>query len=211
MFTGIIEDIGLIKEIKLSSIEKFFTFSVNKINSDEMSLGDSIAVNGVCLTVVSKGEGEFTVEASHETLSKTNLSKLEIGTKVNLELALKVGGRLGGHIVTGHIDGVGKVKSITKIGKSIEFWFSLSDELSRYFIKKGSVAVDGISLTVNEVVDNKFSVNIIPYTKDETTITLLKVGDFVNIECDIIGKYIEKFFSLKNGKSDKFAELLEKL
>ncbi len=210
MFTGIIEDVGKIKEIKPKSKEVLFRIQVKNIDAVEIEPGESIAVNGTCLTVISFGKNTFTVEASHETLKRTNLSKLKIGSNVNLERALKLGGRLGGHIVNGHVDGIGKVVSMERRGKSVEIWFSLTKELSRYVVEKGSIAVDGVSLTVNAVNDNKFSVNIIPYTQEATIFSELKRGDIVNIECDIIGKYVEKFVVLKDEKKD-IKELIEKL
>jgi riboflavin synthase len=133
-----------------------------------------------------------------------------VGSKVNLERALKIGGRLGGHIVNGHVDGIGKVESIEKRGKSIEIWFSLPEELSRYVVEKGSIAVDGVSLTINAVNGNRFSVNIIPYTQDATIFAELRPGDLVNIECDIIGKYVEKFVLGKDKRND-IRELIQKL
>src|ERR1700757_1450490 len=132
MFTGIVEDIGTVKEIKPRTKEVLFTIKTKNIDVKEIKLGDSISINGTCLTVVSIGHDTFTIEASHETLKRTNLSKLKIGSKVNLERSLKLGDRLGGHIVNGHVDGVGKVESIQRRGKSIEIWFSLPKGLSRY-------------------------------------------------------------------------------
>lgn len=193
MFTGIVEDLGTVKGIKRKSKEVVFTFNVGNIDLKEVVLGDSIAVNGTCLTVTSLGKGTFTVDASHETLAKTNLGKLKVGKIVNLERALKVGDKLGGHIVNGHVDGVGKVKSKTKQGESIEFRFSAPKGLSKYIVEKGSVAIDGVSLTVNLVKGSEFVVNIIPYTQEATTFGGLRKGSSVNIECDIIGKYVEKF------------------
>lgn len=210
MFTGIVEDVGKVREIKIKSKDVLFIIQVKHIDAGEIGLGESIAVNGTCLTVISSGKNNFTVEASHETLKRTNLSKLKVGSKVNLERALKIGGRLGGHIVNGHVDGIGKVESIEKRGKSIEIWFSLPEELSRYVVEKGSIAVDGVSLTINAVTGNRFSVNIIPYTQDATIFAELRSGDLVNIECDIIGKYVEKFVLGKDKKKD-IRELIQKL
>jgi riboflavin synthase len=210
MFTGIVEDVGKVREIKIKSKDVLFIIQVKNINAGEISLGESIAINGTCLTVISSGKNNFTVEASHETLKRTNLSKLKVGSKVNLERALKIGGRLGGHIVNGHVDGIGKVESIEKRGKSIEIWFSLPEALSRYVVEKGSIAVDGVSLTINAVNGNRFSVNIIPYTQDATIFAELRPGDLVNIECDIIGKYVEKFVLGKDKKKD-IRELIQKL
>ncbi len=192
MFTGIIEDIGKINHIHKGVKENTYTIAVNKIDTDTIVIGESIAVNGVCLTVVSFDEISFTVDASHETLSRTNLSNLEPGSRVNLERALKMESRLGGHIVNGHVDGMAEVLEIEPVGESVEFWFKAADKLGRYLVEKGSVAVDGISLTINKVSGSRFSVNIIPHTQAETTINQLEVGSKANIECDILGKYIEK-------------------
>ena len=210
MFTGIVEDVGKVKEIRTKAKEVVFTIQVKNIDAGEIALGESIAVNGTCLTVISSGKNNFTVEASHETLKRTNLSKLKVGSRVNLERAVKLGARLGGHIVNGHVDGIGKVDSIEKRGKSIEIWFSLSEGLSKYVVEKGSIAVDGVSLTVNAVTGNRFSVNIIPYTQEATIFAELKRGDPVNIECDIIGKYVEKFVAVRDNKKD-IKELIQKL
>ncbi len=193
MFTGIVEDIGTVKRIDTKEKEIVFTFEVNKIDLDNSEIGDSIAVNGACLTVISLNRKAFSVEASHETLIKTNLNNLKVGSKVNLERSLKVGAKLGGHIVNGHVDGVGRVESTEKQGDSVEFTFSVSDEVLRYIVEKGSVSIDGVSLTVNSVRGNEFAVNVIPYTRKETIFGELAQGSLVNVECDIIGKYVEKF------------------
>jgi len=193
MFTGIVEDLGAVKGIKRKSKEVVFTFKVGNINLNVVGLGDSIAVNGTCLTVTALSKHTFSVDASHETLAKTNLGKLKVGKTVNLERALKVGDKLGGHIVNGHVDGVGEVVSKAKQGESVEIKFSIPKKLSKYIVEKGSVAIDGVSLTVNSVRGNEFVVNIIPYTLEATTFGGLRKGSSVNIECDIIGKYVEKF------------------
>lgn len=196
MFTGIVEDIGRVAGIKQKEKESVFSFKVKKIDMDEVELGESIAVNGACLTVTSMGRDSFTVDASHETMDKTNLGELKKGSSVNLERCLRADGKLGGHIVNGHVDGVGKVKSIKKVGDSHIFRFTVPKALSKYIVEKGSVAVSGVSLTINEVKGKDFTVNIIPYTLEETIFGELEKGDSVNIECDIIGKYVEKFASL---------------
>ena len=202
MFTGIVEDLGEVIGLKRKSKDVVFTFRVGNIKLSEVVLGDSISVNGTCLTVTSLGKKTFTVDASHETLSITNLGKLKVGKRVNLERALKAGDKLGGHIVNGHVDGVGKVKSRAKKGESFEFRFSVPKKLSNYIVEKGSVAIDGVSLTVNAVKGNDFIVNIIPYTQVATTFGSLRKGSSVNIECDIIGKYVEKFvLGTKNKNS----------
>lgn len=192
MFTGLIEDIGTVYDVVKGEKENSYTIEVNKINTDELVIGESMAVNGACLTIVSLSGKQFTIDASHETLGRTNLSSLTSGSRVNLERALRADGRYGGHIVTGHIDGVGELVEIKHVGKSIEFYFSVNKDLEKYIITKGSIAVDGISLTVNEINKNIFSVNIIPHTQVETVIGDLRISAMVNIECDIIGKYVEK-------------------
>ena len=210
MFTGIVEDVGRIEEIDKKSKDVIYSISPNKLAVKELKSGESIAINGTCLTVIRIGKRIFNVEASLETLGKTNLSKLKAGSKVNLERSLRVGDRMGGHIVNGHIDGLGRVIFIKKRGESKEMWISLSKELSKYIVEKGSVAVDGVSLTLNKVVGNKFSVNIIPYTQDETIFNEFKPGNKVNIECDIVGKYVEKFL-LREGEKKSIKDLIQKL
>ncbi len=201
MFTGIIEEIGIVKSIR----GKVITIEANKI-FDDLKLGDSVAVNGTCLTV-SSFEGKtfpkiFNADITSETLSRTNLGDLKSGFKVNLERALTLNGRLGGHIVSGHIDGVGIIKNISKNIDDIELTIEVPANLMKYIIEKGSIAVDGISLTIAEVNKNSFSVAIIPHTLKETILYYKKAGDKVNIENDIIGKYVEKLLSFNNINSE---------
>ncbi len=202
MFSGIVEDIGAVGALEKKDKGVLLRIGVRKIDAGELDLGESVAVNGVCLTVVSVEDGSFSVDASHETLSRTNLSGLRTGSGVNLERSLRVGDRMGGHIVTGHVDGVGVVQSITPVGESRVFSFSIPAVLAKYVVEKGSVAVDGVSLTVNSVKDTEFSVNIIPYTLRETTFSEFRRGSEVNIECDIIGKYVEKMLSGANVSAE---------
>lgn len=212
MFTGIVEGIALIKGIKKGSKDVKLSLESRDVDISGTVLGDSISINGICLTVVSFEDNMFSVEASHETLSKTNLKKLRIGSGVNIERSLKVGDRIGGHFVTGHVDGTGKIVSITPVGDSLEIWISVPEHLIKYIVGKGSVAVDGVSLTVNEVKAESFSVNIIRYTQDVTILNKAIPGDIVNIECDIIGKYVEKFVmqaQSKSGKDKRLEELLK--
>ena len=201
MFTGIVEDTGVIKSVDKKDRESTFTISVGKMSLGEAVLGDSIAVNGACLTVTALDGSEFTVDASDETLSRTTLGALAPGSRVNLERALRSGDRLGGHIVNGHVDGVGEVVSKTKSGGSFIFRFSLPEELAKYVVEKGSVAVDGVSLTVNSAEGSEFTVNIIPFTLAETTFGGLGPGSRVNIECDIIAKYVEKLSTGTRGNN----------
>jgi riboflavin synthase len=200
MFTGIVEDIGTVAGIKRRGKESSIAFRVKKIGAGEIAKGESIAVNGACLTVTSVEGDTFTVDASRETLSRTSLGKLKAGSIVNLERSLRAGDRMGGHIVSGHVDGVGKVKSKKKRGGSVEFRFTAPGRIMKYVIEKGSVAIDGVSLTVNSVEGGEFTVNIIPYTLAETTFGTLRTGSTVNIECDMIGKYVEKLMSAKRDE-----------
>lgn len=204
MFTGLIEGVAIVKGVKKRSKEVLLTFEAKDTDLAGISLGDSIAINGICLTVLSFKGNSFSVEASAETMNKTSLGKLRKGSCVNIERSLKVGDRLGGHFVTGHVDGTGKIASITPVGDSKEIWIALPDSLIKYIVEKGSVAVDGVSLTVNNVKPDSFSVNIIPFTQDVTILQSAKAGNLVNIECDIIGKYVERFVSIeKDGEKDK--------
>lgn len=197
MFTGIIEAVGSVREIKPSEKGISLEISIPKIY-DDIKAGDSIAVNGACLTAKDYNSAFFIADVSAETLRMTTLGRLRTGDKVNLERALRLSDRLGGHIVTGHIDGTARLKEKKKEGESVSLSFSLGKELLRYVINKGSVAIDGISLTVNEVLNDGFSVNIIPHTAQNTTILDKKPGDEVNIEVDVIGKYVERL--LRKGK-----------
>ncbi len=209
MFTGIVEDVGTVDGLEPKIKEVLLRIRTKNIDVNEIRIGESISVNGACLTVISVKKNTFTVEASHETLRRTTLFKLKLGNRVNLERSLKLGDRLGGHIVNGHVDGVGKIESVIRRGKSLEFWFSILKGHSRYIVEKGSIAVDGVSLTINEVNGEKFSVNIISYTQEATIFGRLKTGDSVNLEFDIIGKYVEKFLVVKGGKKD-ISELIKK-
>jgi len=200
MFTGIIEDIGEILNITPLSKEKRFSSKTNKIKN--FVQGESIAVNGVCLTVENFSNTSFTAYASLETLGKTNLQFLKTGDKVNLERALTLSSRLGGHLVTGHVDCLARVEEITPAGESKIFRLSYPEEFSPYIISKGSVALDGISLTVNTCGPGFLEVNIIPATQKETTISTWKKGTVVNLETDIIGKYVKSFLDRKENTSE---------
>ncbi len=192
MFTGIIEGFGTISGIKPSGQSRRMA-----INTDgelkSTKLGDSIAVNGACLTVVSFGGRRFEVDLSPETVAKTTLGKAKIGDRVNLERALCISDRIDGHLVSGHIDGIGKIKSRKTEENAIIITFNIPESVSYYIIKKGSVAVDGISLTVNECDHESFQVSIIPHTAKLTTLGFKKISDSVNVETDMIGKYVERF------------------
>ncbi len=193
MFTGLIEDLGEIRELRKGSDSVRLTVAT-RIPMDEIRLGDSIAVNGICLTVVSFGGGLFSADVSPETVRCTTLSELGSGSIVNLERALRLSDRLGGHIVSGHVDAVATVTERLQDRNAVRFTFRLSPAANRYLVEKGSVAIDGISLTVNAVTDEGFSVAIIPHTLARTTLNDKGVGGRVNIETDIIGKYVERLF-----------------
>lgn len=191
MFTGLIEDLGTVRELRKGSDSARLSVAT-AIPMDELELGASIAVNGICLTVTNFGGGSFTADVSPETLSRSNLGALLPGSRVNLERALRLGDRLGGHWVSGHVDAVGTLKQAQRDGNAWRLTFRLPTEVNRYVVEKGSVAIDGISLTVNSVGDETFSVAIIPHTLALTTLKEAKVGARVNIETDILGKYVER-------------------
>jgi riboflavin synthase len=199
MFTGLIEDLGEVKRKEKRGENLSFIIS-SHLNPRELKNGDSIAVNGACLTIVSLTPKGFTVAVSPETIKRTNLGDLKEGDYVNLERALKLSDRLGGHLVLGHVDGTG---IITRKVRENEFWqitFTAPQEIMKYLIEKGSIAVDGISLTVNQCREKDFTITIIPFTLNHTNLGGRKVGDRVNLEADLIGKYVEKFLGLKKGK-----------
>ncbi|MCW2237152.1 riboflavin synthase [Azospirillum canadense] len=190
MFTGIITDVGRVRAVERQGDTRFTVETA--FDMETVPIGASIANNGVCLTVVEKGPGWFAVQASAETLSKTTLGGWAEGTRVNLERALKVGDELGGHIVSGHVDGVATVADVRADGESKRFTFEVPAELAKYIASKGSVALDGVSLTVNEVNGARFGVNIIPHTQDATTFGGLKAGDRVNLEIDMLARYVAR-------------------
>jgi len=194
MFTGLIEDVGNIESLRLSGVSAVLTVKTN-LRMNEMKLGASIAVNGACLSVVKKGQRSFTVDVSPETLRRTNLEKLRTGSLVNLERPMRLADRLGGHLVTGHVDGVGTVAAIEKKGEFTFFRFRVPPALGSLLVSKGSVAVDGISLTVNDCSRQGFSVVIIPLTLQHTNLRGRRLGDKVNIETDLIGKYVQSFIT----------------
>ncbi|WP_456397145.1 riboflavin synthase [Desulfurobacterium sp.] len=191
MFTGIVEEIGKIKEIKRSGKDAILTVKCSKV-IEGTKKGDSIAVNGICLTVTNIKNNELSFDLSFETLNKTSFKYLKVGDFVNLERAVKVGDRLGGHILQGHVDTVSKVLSIKKVGRSYLFMFKLSPEFKHLVVKKGSIGIDGISLTVANLYSDSFSVAVIPTTFNETTLQFKRPGTIVNLEFDLIGKYVER-------------------
>ncbi|OLO42659.1 riboflavin synthase [Alkalihalophilus pseudofirmus] len=212
MFTGIIEELGIIENIRQNNEAVVMTIGADQILKD-VHLGDSIAVNGVCLTVTSFDNHKFTVDLMPETVRSSSLKTLQRGSKVNLERAMAANGRFGGHFVSGHVDGVGKIKKREAVDNAVYYQIEISPELRRYILFKGSVAIDGTSLTVFGVDETSFTVSIIPHTLSETVIGHKQPGDIVNIECDIVGKYIEQFITermpqqgTKNSLTESFLE-----
>ena len=207
MFTGLIEEVGKVKEInrKVDGIN----VSIEAKNIlDDIKIGDSIAVNGVCLTVVSLSDRGFSFDVSKETLDRSNLKFLKIGEYVNLERALKVSDRLGGHIVQGHVDTVGSITKITPLGEHTIFEIEIPPEYLNLVVEKGSIAIDGISLTINSIKNNRLFFNIIPHTIKSTNLQFRKVGDMVNIEFDVIGKYVWNMLEKFKGKEETSLEKL---
>ncbi|MCX7092092.1 MAG: riboflavin synthase [Methylobacter sp.] len=192
MFTGIILAVGFISAIERKSGDCRLTIATGKLPLHDVVLGDSIAVNGVCLTAVALGSDYFCADVSNETLSRTILNGATVGTPVNLELALTPTTRLGGHIVSGHVDGIGVVTEKQADGRSFRFKFKAPDSLAKYIAEKGSICINGISLTVNEVDGAVFSVNIVPHTLQETTLGDARVGTQVNLEVDLLARYLER-------------------
>ncbi len=200
MFTGLIEDLGTLREIRTGSDQAQLSVATG-LPMSELTLGESIAVNGVCLTVTSFGDGAFTADVSPETLDCTSLGRLARGARLNLERALRLSDRLGGHLVTGHVDGMARISGLFRDGNAWRFTFQAEAAVMDFLVAKGSVAIDGISLTVNAVSESSFSLAIIPHTLSLTTLQDRKVGDEVNVETDLIGKYVARF--LRNNTSDK--------
>lgn len=198
MFTGIVEEIGIIKHIQKQANSCVLTIQADKVLND-VSLGDSIAVNGICLTVTSFSKTSFTVDVMPETMKSTSLRSIQTGSFVNLERAMPATGRFGGHFVTGHVDGIGKIVSKRPVDNAVYYEISVPDHLLKYMIIKGSVAVDGTSLTIFGVSPRSFTISLIPHTLENTVLGKKEVGDIVNIECDLIGKYIEHFVK-RNAK-----------
>ncbi len=201
MFTGIVEEVGTVREIRKGQTSSFIEIQAKTVLSD-VHLGDSIAVNGVCLTVTEFSADSFRADVMNETLNRSSLGSLRSGSHVNLERAMPANGRFGGHIVSGHIDGTGVITDIRRDGISVWYTIGTTAAVMRYIVEKGSVAIDGISLTVAKVTDSSFSVSIIPHTAEQTVLSYKKTGDTVNLENDIIGKYVEKLMNPQNSPKE---------
>lgn len=196
MFTGIVEEIGRVHSVIKGAKSAKIMIKASRV-LEGTKLGDSISTNGVCLTVTEFTSNTFTVDVMAETMRRSNLHLLSNGDEVNLERALRVGDRLGGHIVSGHIDGMGKIINYENEDNAVWVTIEAPSDILRYIVQKGSIAIDGISLTVAYVDEAVFKVSIIPHTKEVTTLIKKRVGDIVNLECDLVGKYIEKLISVK--------------
>ena len=201
MFTGLVKEIGIIKSIKPNSSGKEFIIQSPKL-MQEIAIDDSIATNGVCLTATELFEDSFKIQAVHVTLEKSNIGKLKEGDKVNLELALRPMDRLGGHFVQGHVNGTGTFTKILQRGENWEMSLKTSKDLFKYMINEGSIALDGISLTLAKVTETELTVSIIPHTYENTILHTKKIGDTVNIEVDMMAKYLENFMKFDNKKSN---------
>ncbi len=207
MFTGIVEELGTVKRITRGNDKQRITLSCKKILED-IHLGDSIAVNGVCLTVVDFDKEGFSADVMNETFMRSSLGSLSVGSPVDLERAMSADGRFGGHIVSGHIDGTGTIQNIRKDGNAIWLEIIAGEKILDFVVEKGSIAIDGISLTVAEVNAKSFKVSIIPHTLKETVLGSKKRGDIVNLENDVIGKYIKKFIDKSNESKGLTREFL---
>ena len=192
MFTGIIQALGKIARVEMHGGDTRLWIDAAQLDLVDVAVGDSICVSGVCLTAIALDGAQFAADVSVETLSCTTLGTLKIGNGVNLEKSLRLVDRLGGHLVSGHVDGVGKVIAVAPDARSQRWTFELPDALARYVAAKGSICIDGVSLTVNEVEHNRFGVNLIPHTIDVTTFRDKRAGDAVNIEVDLIARYVER-------------------
>ncbi|MEY8356861.1 riboflavin synthase [Lachnospiraceae bacterium 54-53] len=209
MFTGIIERTGTVEEVRRGAASAVLTVEAGELLNHTRE-GDSISVNGVCLTVNAKKGGAFCADVMHETMKRTSLSILRAGSRVNLERAMAADGRFGGHLVTGHVDGTGNISAVRKDDNAIWFTIRASPSILKYLVEKGSIAIDGISLTVVSVREAEFLVSVIPHTLKKTTLADKKAGAVVNLENDCIAKYVEKFLGQGTGESGMSREFLKK-
>ncbi len=216
MFTGIINAIGTIKAININAQGARLVIATNNLDMSDVNLGDSIATNGICLTVVDFDQNSYSADVSNETLNRTGFAHYNVGMQVNLEKAMLASTRLGGHMVSGHVDGVSDILSIINNGNSIEYWLSMPKDLAHYIAEKGSVTIDGTSLTVNALSEGKFRLTIVPHTVKETIFAHYNVGTKVNLEVDLIARYLERLITKENSsnasvpKSNVTESLLQK-
>ncbi len=215
MFTGIIAAVGKITAIKNNEKDMTITVHAGDLEMNDVKLGDSISNNGVCLTVTRLGESSFDADVSHETIRLSGFANIQPGFMVNLEKAMQMNDRFGGHIVSGHVDGVGEITSVSPLGNAVEYWIKAPDDLAKYIAKKGSITVDGISLTTNDVDGASFKLTIIPHTITQTTMQHYVVGSRVNLEVDVIARYLERLVlgehaADTNTKQQSTMELLAK-
>jgi riboflavin synthase len=201
MFTGIIEAVGTIQAINITGQGARLVISTGLLDMRDVKLGDSIATNGICLTVVAFDSSTYSVDVSNETLTRTGFVDYQTGQSVNLEKAMLPTTRFGGHMVSGHVDAVVAISSIEHNGNSIEYWLEMPSDLAPYIAEKGSISIDGTSLTVNSVTDNKFRLTIVPHTTAQTIIAHYKVGTKVNLEVDLIARYIERLLTKKDAST----------
>ena len=209
MFTGLIQETGIISDIESQSDSRILAIKPNKVLKD-LKVGDSIAIDGACQTVIQYNSDEFRVFVSSETLAVTTFSKYKIGTIVNLERTLRLCDRLDGHLVSGHVDGIAQLSKKNNVGDTTELYFDIPDKLTSQVVKKGSVTINGVSLTVADIVDNTIKIAVIPHTLSETNLNSLKIGDNVNIETDMIGKYVEKYLLSNHNSSNIDMNFLER-
>ena len=209
MFTGLVAELGSVEKLAQQGNSFHLTVAATKVMQN-LKIGDSVAVNGVCLTVVRLGDASFTADVMPETVRLTNIGLLHAGDRVNLERTLRLCDGLDGHIVSGHVEGLGTIASRRPDGIAMVVTITTPPELLKYIIKKGSIAIDGISLTVTEVTETSFSVSLIPHTAKETTLGFKDLGDRVNLETDIIAKYVERMLGFKNKKEETLTPLLDK-
>ena len=215
MFTGIIAAVGKITAIKNNEKDMTISVDAGSLDMHDVKLGDSIANNGVCLTVTRLNVNGFDADLSHETIKLSGFANIQPGFMINLEKAMQMNDRFGGHIVSGHVDGVGEITSISPLGNAIEYWIKAPDDLAKYIAKKGSITVDGISLTTNDVDGARFKLTIIPHTISQTTMQQYAVGSRVNLEVDVIARYLERLVlgeqaAETNKKQQSTMELLAK-
>lgn len=203
IFTGIVEETGKIESVANGNKSAIITIIADKVLKGT-KIGDSIAVNGVCLTVTSISGNKFTADVMAETIRRSSLGTLKHGSKVNLERAMAADGRFGGHIVSGHIDGTGVIRSLEREDNAVWVEIETPDKLLKYIVEKGSIAIDGISLTVAKLTNDSFSVSVIPHTGEETTLLAKKPGDIVNLENDIVGKYVERLMNFNTSQKSPF-------